>query len=148
KPEHTRFDIGPHVQASRNNRAAGTAGEAGTAGAGGGVGSGAAQSPPRQLMPPRQGDPVQRQLQGAGQVGSAGRPVTGSANGPGTRPRRGGARRKRGNPVKRFFGCAGWIVIALIISLVLFVFWTDSRLSRTDALPPGNASSGSGTNWL
>src|SRR5699024_2957898 len=27
-------------------------------------------------------------------------------------------------------------------------FWTDSQLSRTDALPPGNASSGSGTNWL
>src|SRR5699024_8484137 len=95
-----------------------------------------------------QGATVQRQFQGAGQVGSPGRRGTGSANGRGTRPRRGGARRKRGNPVKRFFGCAGWIVIALLISLVLFVFWTDSRLSRTDALPPGNASSGSGTNWL
>lgn len=69
-------------------------------------------------------------------------------NGPWYSPRQGGARRKRGNPVKRFFGCSGWIVLALVISLVLFVFWTDSRLSRTDALPPGNASSGSGTNWL
>lgn len=30
----------------------------------------------------------------------------------------------------------------------MFVFWTDSRLSRTDALPVGSSSSGSGTNWL
>src|SRR5699024_1028770 len=142
-PEPTRFDIGPQVQASRNKRAAGAAGAARAAGA---AGAGAAQSRPRQQMPPTHGGPggpggsaqgatVQRQFQGAGQVGSPGRRGTGSANGPGTRPRRGGARRKRGNPVKRFFGCAGWNVIALIISLLLFVFWTDSRLSRTAARP-------------
>ena len=92
--------------------------------------------------------PVQRQFQGAGQVGGSRGRGTRRGTVRGIPPRQGGARRKRGNPVKRFFGCSGWIVLALVISLVLFVFWTDSRLSRTDALPPGNASSGSGTNWL
>ena len=128
QPDVTRFDIGPHATATGGSASAANAGNA---------------SRPRQHMPSQQA-PVQRQYQGAGQVGTS----RGRGTGRGIPPRQGGARRKSGNPVKRFFGCTGWIVLALIISLVLFVFWTDSRLSRTDALPPGNASSGSGTNWL
>ena len=135
QPEATRFDIGPH--AARTTGAV----------------AGAPQRRPRQQMPPEGYNadnqaPVQRQFQGAGQVGGSRGRGTRRGTGRGIPPRQGGARRKRGNPVKRFFGCSGWIVLALVISLVLFVFWTDSRLSRTDALPPGNASSGSGTNWL
>ena len=135
QPEATRFDIGPH--AARTTGAV----------------AGASQRRPRQQMPPEGYNadnqaPVQRQFQGAGQVGGSRGRGTRRGTGRGIPPRQGGARRKRGNPVKRFFGCSGWIVLALVISLVLFVFWTDSRLSRTDALPPGNASSGSGTNWL
>src|SRR5699024_6368445 len=110
QPEATRCDIGPH--AARTTGAV----------------AGASQRRPRQQMPPEGYNdnqaPVQRQFQGAGQVGGS--------RGRGTRrgtvrdipPRQGGARRKRGNPVKRFFGCSGWIVLALVISLVLFVFWT------------------------
>lgn len=133
QPEATRFDIGPH--AARTTDAS------------------ASQRRPRQQMPPEGYNadnqaPVQRQFQGAGQVGGSRGRGTRRGTGRGIPPRQGGTRRKRGNPVKRFFGCSGWIVLALVISLVLFVFWTDSRLSRTDALPPGNASSGSGTNWL
>ena len=134
QPEATRFDIGPH--AARTTGAV----------------AGASQRRPRQQMPPEGYNdnqaPVQRQFQGAGQVGGSRGRGTRRGTGRGIPPRQGGARRKRGNPVKRFFGCSGWIALALVISLVLFVFWTDSRLSRTDALPPGNASSGSGTNWL
>ena len=135
QPEATRFDIGPH--AARTTGAV----------------AGAPQRRPRQQMPPEGYNadnqaPVQRQFQGAGQVGGSRGRGTRRGTGRGIPPRQGGTRRKRGNPVKRFFGCSGWIVLALVISLVLFVFWTDSRLSRTDALPPGNASSGSGTNWL
>ena len=133
QPEATRFDIGPH--AARTTDAS------------------ASQRRPRQQMPPEGYNadnqaPVQRQFQGAGQVGGSRGRGTRRGTGRGIPPRQGGTRRKRGNPVKRFFGCSGWIVLALVISLILFVFWTDSRLSRTDALPPGNASSGSGTNWL
>ena len=119
QPEHTRYDLGPHQSGNR--------------------GAGSAHNRPQQQMPP-----VQRQFQGAGNVSGNGRGAAGRA----VAPRRSGARRKRGNPVKRFFGCAGWIVIALVISLVVFVFWTDSRLARTDALPASSSSSGSGTNWL
>lgn len=142
QPDQTRFDIGP-----RGNDPRGAAGAAGAAGA---YGAGAAQGRPRQQMPSgsynaQNPAPVQRQFQGAGYVGEPGpQPNSPHRNG----GRRGGARRKRGNPVKRFFGCTGWIVIALVIALVVFVFWTDSRLSRTDALPVGSSSSGSGTNWL
>lgn len=135
QPEATRFDIGPH--AARTTGAV----------------AGASQRRPRQQMPPEGYNadnqaPVQRQFQGAGKVGGSRGRGTWRGTGRGVPPRQGGTRRKRGNPVKRFFGCSGWIVLALVISLVLFVFWTDSRLSRTDALPPSNASSGSGTNWL
>ncbi|MGO1984448.1 LCP family protein [Corynebacterium casei] len=145
QPDQTRFDIGP-----RGNDPRGAAGAAGVAGAAGAYGAGAAQGRPRQQMPSESYNaqipaPVQRQFQGAGYVGEPGpQPNSPHRNG----GRRGGARRKRGNPVKRFFGCTGWIVIALVIALVVFVFWTDSRLSRTDALPVGSSSSGSGTNWL
>lgn len=145
QPEATRFDIGPH--AARTTGASAGSAAAGTAGAN------ASHRRPRQQMPPEGYNadnqaPVQRQFQGAGQVGGSRGRGTRRGTVRGIPPRQGGARRKRGNPVKRFFGCSGWIVLALVISLVLFVFWTDSRLSRTDALPPGNASSGSGTNWL
>ena len=153
QPEQTRYDIGPR----------GAAG-AGAAGAGAaGLGAGTAHGRPRQQMPPQGYQPtqqyqqpgqppqaqqaqapVQRQYQGAGYVGD--QPPRQPQRRGGAR--RGGARRKRGNPVKRFFGCTGWIVFVLIIALVAFVLWTDSRLERTDALPVGSSSSGSGTNWL
>ena len=142
EPDVTRFDIGPRGTSARAAGAAGT------------YGAGSAQARPRQQMPsenyvsqqqsPAQSAPVQRQYQGAGNVGAPGQRAPSRT----VTPRRGGTRRKRGNPIKRFFGCAGWIAIALIISLVVFLFWTDSRLARTDALPASGSSSGSGTNWL
>ncbi|HHT59014.1 MAG TPA: hypothetical protein GXZ83_04920, partial [Corynebacterium stationis] len=83
QPEATRFDIGPH--AARTTGAV----------------AGASQRRPRQQMPPEGYNadnqaPVQRQFQGAGQVGGSRGRGTRRGTVRGIPPRQGGARRKRG----------------------------------------------------
>lgn len=57
------------------------------------------------------------------------------------------SRRKRGNPVKQFLGCFGWLIAILLVCLLVLGLWSDTRLTRTGALPEGGES-GPGTNWL
>ncbi|MBE7339363.1 LCP family protein [Corynebacterium aurimucosum] len=57
-------------------------------------------------------------------------------------------RRKKVNPTKQVFGCLGWIVVIALVFMVAFTLWTDSRLTRIDALPTEQVAQTSGTNWL
>ena len=58
------------------------------------------------------------------------------------------SRRKKVNPLKQVFGCAGWLIAIALVFTVVFTLWTDSRLTRIDALPEEQVASTSGTNWL
>ncbi|WP_408929742.1 LCP family protein [Corynebacterium axilliensis] len=57
-------------------------------------------------------------------------------------------RRKKVNPFKQVFGCAGWLAIIALVFTLVFTFWTDSRLTRIEALPDEQVPGTSGTNWL
>ncbi len=60
----------------------------------------------------------------------------------------GGMRKLRKLTPGGCFGCLGWpLVIVLVFALVL-TLWTDSRLTRVDAMPPQQVAQTSGTNWL
>ena len=39
------------------------------------------------------------------------------------------SRRKKVNPLKQVFGCAGWLVAIALVFTVVFTLWTDSRLT-------------------
>lgn len=58
------------------------------------------------------------------------------------------SRRKKTNPVKRFFGCAGIFVLVVVVCSLIFALWADTRLTRVDALPDEQVANTSGTNWL
>lgn len=58
------------------------------------------------------------------------------------------SRRKKTNPVKRFFGCAGILVLVVVVCSLIFALWADTRLTRVDALPDEQVANTSGTNWL
>lgn len=58
------------------------------------------------------------------------------------------SRRKKVNPAKQAFGCLGWLVVIALVFMVAFTLWTDSRLTRIDALPAEQVAQTSGTNWL
>ncbi|WP_284851875.1 LCP family protein [Corynebacterium rhinophilum] len=58
------------------------------------------------------------------------------------------SRRKKTNPVKRFFGCAGIFVLFVVVCSLIFALWADTRLTRVDALPDEQVANTSGTNWL
>ena len=57
-------------------------------------------------------------------------------------------RRKKTNPVKRFFGCVGIFVLFVVVCSLIFALWADTRLTRVDALPDEQVANTSGTNWL
>ncbi len=58
------------------------------------------------------------------------------------------SRRKKVNPAKQAFGCLGWLIVIALVFMVAFTLWTDSRLTRIDALPTEQVAPTSGTNWL
>ena len=58
------------------------------------------------------------------------------------------SRRKKTNPVKRFFGCASIFVLVVVVCSLIFALWADTRLTRVDALPDEQVANTSGTNWL
>lgn len=58
------------------------------------------------------------------------------------------SRRKKTNPVKRFFGCVGIFVLVVVVCSLIFALWADTRLTRVDALPDEQVANTSGTNWL
>lgn len=58
------------------------------------------------------------------------------------------SRRKKTNPVKRFFGCAGIFVLFVVVCSLIFALWADTRLTRVDAFPDEQVANTSGTNWL
>lgn len=95
------------------------------------------QSQPQQVQP-QQVQPQQPRLA---------RSYWEEANPDPARQRKAHSRRKPVNPVKRIFGCFGWIVAILLVCTLVLGLWADSRLTRTEALPPGGES-GAGTNWL
>lgn len=72
-------------------------------------------------------------------------PQTPSRGRPTGRPH---SRRKKINPAKQAFGCLGWLVVIALVFMVAFTLWTDSRLTRIDALPTEQVAQTSGTNWL
>ena len=108
-----------------------------------------AQQPPQrsqqpQQRPPRRPQPSQpqspQQLQQRYQPQQAQQP-----------PRRHSkphSRRKKTNPVKQFFGCAGIFVLFVVVCSLIFALWADTRLTRVDALPDEQVANTSGTNWL
>ena len=108
-----------------------------------------AQQPPQrpqqpQQRPPRRPQPSQpqspQQLQQRYQPQQAQQP-----------PRRHSkphSRRKKTNPVKRFFGCAGIFVLVVVVCSLIFALWADTRLTRVDAFPDEQVANTSGTNWL
>lgn len=58
------------------------------------------------------------------------------------------SRRKKTNPVKRFFGCAGIFFLIVVVCSLIFALWADTRLTRVDAFPDEQVANTSGTNWL
>lgn len=72
-------------------------------------------------------------------------PQTASRGRPARRPH---SRRKKVNPAKQVFGCLGWLIVIALVFMVAFTLWTDSRLTRIDALPSEQVTPTSGTNWL
>ena len=58
------------------------------------------------------------------------------------------SRRKKTNPVKRFFGCVGIFVLVVVVCSLIFALWADTRLTRVDAFPDEQVANTSGTNWL
>lgn len=69
----------------------------------------------------------------------------GEAGTPRKRPHR---RAKKVHPAKVIGGWFTAIVAALLVFTVVFVLWTDTRLSRTDALGYEHVPNTAGTNWL
>lgn len=69
----------------------------------------------------------------------------GGAGTPRKRPHR---RAKKVHPAKVIGGWFTAIVAALLVFTVVFVLWTDTRLSRTDALGYEHVPNTAGTNWL
>ena len=51
------------------------------------------------------------------------------------------------NPAKRALGCVGLALVVLLVFNLVFMFWTDARLTRVEALPE-QVSNTAGTNWL
>ena len=100
------------------------------------------QSQPRQSQPQQ----VQPQAQPSQQPRLA-RSYWEEANPDPARQRKAHSRRKPVNPLKRIFGCFGWLVAIVLVCTLVLGLWADSRLTRTEALPPGGES-GAGTNWL
>lgn len=92
-----------------------------------------AQQPPQQ-RPPQQRPPQRSQPQQAQQ--------------PPRRHSKPHSRRKKTNPVKRFFGCVGIFVLVVVVCSLIFALWADTRLTRVDALPDEQVANTSGTNWL
>ncbi|MDO5032966.1 LCP family protein [Corynebacterium sp.] len=86
--------------------------------------------PSYQQAPPQQ--PVPRSYAQPGQPGQR-------------RPHR---RRKRVNPLKRGLGCFGWAVTIILVLTLAFGLWTDSRLTRIEAMPEEQVANTAGTNWL
>ncbi|MFR9854012.1 LCP family protein [Corynebacterium striatum] len=64
---------------------------------------------------------------------------------PKQRPHR---RRKKANPIKQSLGCFGWAVAILLVCTLVFTLWTDSRLTRIEAMPAEQVAKTAGTNWL
>ena len=89
-------------------------------------------------QPPQQRPPQQLQLRYQPQ----------QAQQPPRRHSRPHSRRKKTNPVKRFFGCAGIFVLVVVVCSLIFALWADTRLTRVDALPDEQVANTSGTNWL
>ena len=58
------------------------------------------------------------------------------------------SRRKKVNPAKRALGCVGLALVVLLVFNLVFMFWTDARLTRVEALPEEQVSNTAGTNWL
>lgn len=128
RPEETRFDVDAYM----------------------------AQHTPRQSAPRQQ--PVQHSGQryprrGAAPAAAAPPPRSYDPDAPARSVRRRAdgrphRRRKKVNPLKQVFGCAGWLIAIALVFMVAFTLWTDSRLTRIDALPSEQVASTSGTNWL
>lgn len=117
---------------------------------------------PTGSFPPGQQPPAYRQTPQPGYrptPGGNGAPAGGAASAsvqpaaqpqyrtvqPAARPHR---RAKKANPAKVI---AGWLalLLAAIMALTLaFALWTDSRLTRTDALAYDHVANTAGTNWL
>lgn len=104
-----------------------------------------AQQPPQQ-RPPQQRPPQRSQPQSPQQLQQRYQPQ--QAQQPPRRHSRPHSRRKKTNPVKRFFGCSGIFVLVVVVCSLIFALWADTRLTRVDALPDEQVANTSGTNWL
>lgn len=98
-----------------------------------------AQQPPQRPQQPQQRPPQQRPPQ---------RSQPQQAQQPPRRHSKPHSRRKKTNPVKRFFGCVGIFVLVVVVCSLIFALWADTRLTRVDALPDEQVANTSGTNWL
>ncbi|MDY3127043.1 MAG: LCP family protein [Corynebacterium sp.] len=121
--EETRFDVGAYMasQSPRNTQ----------------------YQPRRTPDLPRQSslsDAPRAQYQGAGQ------PLASPSFS--HRDRKPHRRRRRSNPIASIASKLGVIFLALLTVFALFVFWSDTLLTRTDALGPSAIANTPGTNWL
>ncbi|MER0075161.1 LCP family protein [Corynebacterium sp. KPL3739] len=105
-----------------------------------------AQQPPQRPQQPQQRPPQRSQPQSPQQLQQRYQPQ--QAQQPPRRHSKPHSRRKKTNPVKRFFGCVGIFVLLVVVCSLIFALWADTRLTRVDALPDEQVANTSGTNWL
>ena len=105
-----------------------------------------AQQPPQRPQQPQQRPPQRSQPQSPQQLQQRYQPQ--QAQQPPRRHSKPHSRRKKTNPVKRFFGCVGIFVLFVVVCSLIFALWADTRLTRVDALPDEQVANTSGTNWL
>ena len=105
-----------------------------------------APQPQRQQQPPRR-TPPPTPSRYPSQYRAQQRPPRRTEPRPAPRPRP-LRRRKKVNPAKRALGCIGMALVVLLVFNLVFMFWTDARLTRVEALPEDQVSNTAGTNWL
>ena len=105
-----------------------------------------AQQPPQRPQQPQQRPPQRSQPQSPQQLQQRYQPQ--QAQQPPRRHSKPHSRRKKTNPVKRFFGCADIFVLVVVVCSLIFALWADTRLTRVDAFPDEQVANTSGTNWL
>lgn len=64
---------------------------------------------------------------------------------PAVRPHRHG---KQANPVRRGIGCLGAALVAIVVFTLAIALWSDSKLTRIEAMPDSQVANTPGTNWL
>lgn len=121
RPEETRFDVGAYMEHN--------------------------QGAPRRTPPRLEQQPVPQRAprRATPDVPRSYRSPEGTR---GVKPQRPHRRRKKVNPIKKSLGCLGWFVAIMLVLTLVFTLWTDSRLTRIEAMPEQQVSNTAGTNWL